>query len=182
MRCVGREIHCAEAFARGQSLRQTLAGTVDARSLLKSRVDQPDLRFFTAPVGPRTLSSRSHALSSNSFNGSVAQGSSLAMQQPLDTVFVYGTLLAEEVTKLVLDRVPTTETGSAHVRFIDDEHQSFEPALEPRILHAATLKGHQRYSIKGRMYPALAHATQEESIQGKVHKCMMQQVTCRTAS
>ncbi len=41
-------------------------------------------------------------------------------------------------------------------------------------LHAATLQGHQRFSIKGRMYPALAHATSEDMIQGKVHQCMLQ--------
>ena len=35
----------------------------------------------------------------------------MPLEERLETVFVYGTLLAEEVTKLVLDRVPAYETG-----------------------------------------------------------------------
>lgn len=35
----------------------------------------------------------------------------MPLEERLETVFVYGTLLAEEVTKLVLDRVPASEKG-----------------------------------------------------------------------
>lgn len=37
----------------------------------------------------------------------------MPLEERLETVFVYGTLLAEEVTKLVLNRVPASETGMA---------------------------------------------------------------------
>ena len=35
----------------------------------------------------------------------------MPVEENLETVFVYGTLLADEVTKLVLDRVPQSEPG-----------------------------------------------------------------------
>lgn len=57
-------------------------------------------------------------------------------------IFVYGTLMADEVVKLLLKRVPPSK-----------------PAL---------LKGHRRHSIKGQVFPAIVPAGPDDSVRGKV--------------
>ncbi len=74
----------------------------------KWRGDQVDLSGFQ---GPTVLQHSSCPLQKDPRRG-LSLRAPMAMGQPLDTVFVYGTLLAEEVTKLVLDRVPVAETGA----------------------------------------------------------------------
>ncbi|KAK8954432.1 AIG2-like protein [Platanthera zijinensis] len=57
---------------------------------------------------------------------------SAAATLPLHNIFVYGSLLADEVVNALLKRVPTCSP--------------------------ATLNGYDRYSIKGRVYPAILPA------------------------
>uniref|UniRef100_A0A2P2PQC1 Putative gamma-glutamylcyclotransferase n=1 Tax=Rhizophora mucronata TaxID=61149 RepID=A0A2P2PQC1_RHIMU len=51
------------------------------------------------------------------------------MGSELRNVFVYGSLLADDVVRVLLNRIPRSSTG--------------------------ILNGHHRYSIKGRVYPAI---------------------------
>jgi gamma-glutamylcyclotransferase (GGCT)/AIG2-like uncharacterized protein YtfP len=57
-------------------------------------------------------------------------------------IFVYGTLMADEVLKLLLKRVPPSKP--------------------------ATLAGHRRYAIRGQVFPAIVPAEPEASVRGKV--------------
>eukprot|EP00270_Netrium_digitus_P007820 TRINITY_DN2296_c0_g1_i1.p1 TRINITY_DN2296_c0_g1~~TRINITY_DN2296_c0_g1_i1.p1 ORF type:complete len:202 (+),score=48.81 TRINITY_DN2296_c0_g1_i1:64-606(+) len=59
----------------------------------------------------------------------------------VETVFVYGTLLADEVVQVLLDRVPPSST--------------------------ATVLDYHRHSIKGRQYPGVVPA-KGQRVQGKV--------------
>jgi len=58
------------------------------------------------------------------------------------TIFVYGTLMADEVLKLLLKRVPPSKP--------------------------ATLRAHRRHSIKGQVFPAIVPAEGGASVRGKV--------------
>ncbi|KAI8467059.1 MAG: hypothetical protein J3K34DRAFT_524060 [Monoraphidium minutum] len=57
-------------------------------------------------------------------------------------VFVYGTLMADEVLRLLLKRVPPSKP--------------------------ATLAGHRRHAIKGQVFPAIVPAEADASVRGKV--------------
>lgn len=63
------------------------------------------------------------------------------------TAFVYGTLMAEEVLKLLIKRVP------AH-----------KPALLP---------GYARHRVKGQVFPAIIPATPEDKVQGMVCRSVL---------
>ncbi|GIL67020.1 hypothetical protein Vafri_20410 [Volvox africanus] len=56
--------------------------------------------------------------------------------------FVYGTLMADEVVKVLIKRVPTSKP--------------------------AALKGYTRYQVKGQVFPAIVPSTAESKVQGKV--------------
>lgn len=56
--------------------------------------------------------------------------------------FVYGTLMAEEVLKLLIKRVPANKP--------------------------ATLAGYSRHRVKGQVFPAIIPATPQDSVKGKV--------------
>lgn len=58
------------------------------------------------------------------------------------TAFVYGTLMAEEVLKLLIRRVPSCKP--------------------------ATLSGYSRHRVKGQVFPAIMPAKPQDSVQGKV--------------
>ncbi|WIA33423.1 hypothetical protein OEZ86_006556 [Tetradesmus obliquus] len=58
------------------------------------------------------------------------------------TAFVYGTLMAPEVLKLLIKRVPESR--------------------------AATLKGYARYRVKGQVFPAIIPSTSESKVKGMV--------------
>lgn len=58
------------------------------------------------------------------------------------TLFVYGTLLADEVLQRLLNRVPPTKPAS--------------------------LTGYARYGIKGQVFPAIIKSTPTSSVHGKV--------------
>lgn len=58
------------------------------------------------------------------------------------TVFVYGTLLAEEIVHILLNRVPES--------------------------HAATVKGYSRYRIHDRVYPAILPTLASDELTGLV--------------
>ncbi|DBB07818.1 TPA: hypothetical protein ACH3X3_009227 [Trebouxia sp. C0006] len=58
------------------------------------------------------------------------------------TVFVYGTLLSEEIVKILLNRNPES--------------------------HPATVKGYSRYRIRGRVYPAILPTTPSDELTGMV--------------
>lgn len=58
------------------------------------------------------------------------------------TAFVYGTLLADEVLKLLIRRVPPSKP--------------------------ATLSGFSRHRVKGQVFPAIIPATPQDKVQGKV--------------
>ncbi len=60
----------------------------------------------------------------------------------MSSVFVYGSLLAPEVLRALLGRVPPAK--------------------------AATLHGHRRYSIRERTYPATVKASDADAVQGRV--------------
>ncbi|KAL8499498.1 hypothetical protein ACS0TY_022446 [Phlomoides rotata] len=60
---------------------------------------------------------------------------------PISTIFVYGSLLADDVVRVLLDRVPPSS-----------------PAILPHF---------QRFSIKGRVYPAIVPA-EDKKVIGKV--------------
>ncbi|KAK8967986.1 AIG2-like protein [Platanthera guangdongensis] len=64
--------------------------------------------------------------------GAAGAAGSAAATLPLHNIFVYGSLLADEVVNALLKRVPTCSP--------------------------ATLNGYDRYSIKGRVYPAILPA------------------------
>ncbi|GBF88869.1 hypothetical protein Rsub_01368 [Raphidocelis subcapitata] len=57
-------------------------------------------------------------------------------------VFVYGTLMADEVVGLLLKRVPPSKP--------------------------ATLAGHRRHAVKGQVFPAIVPADAGSSVRGKV--------------
>eukprot|EP01026_Neomeris_dumetosa_P026613 TRINITY_DN21708_c0_g1_i5.p3 TRINITY_DN21708_c0_g1~~TRINITY_DN21708_c0_g1_i5.p3 ORF type:complete len:150 (+),score=12.54 TRINITY_DN21708_c0_g1_i5:28-477(+) len=59
-----------------------------------------------------------------------------------DRLFVYGTLLADEVIKVLLKRVPKQRT--------------------------ATLKGYTRYGIKGQVFPAIVPTNNKQSVAGQI--------------
>jgi gamma-glutamylcyclotransferase (GGCT)/AIG2-like uncharacterized protein YtfP len=67
------------------------------------------------------------------------KGYSLAMT---GAAFVYGTLMAEEVLKLLIKRVPANKP--------------------------ATLAGYSRHRVKGQVFPAIIPATPQDRVQGKV--------------
>ncbi|EFJ46914.1 hypothetical protein VOLCADRAFT_105355 [Volvox carteri f. nagariensis] len=56
--------------------------------------------------------------------------------------FVYGTLMADEVVKVLIKRVPTSKP--------------------------AALKGYTRYKVKGQVFPAIVPSTAESKVEGKV--------------
>lgn len=58
------------------------------------------------------------------------------------TAFVYGTLMAEEVLKLLIRRVPPSKP--------------------------ATLTGYSRHRVKGQVFPAIIPATHQDRVTGKV--------------
>jgi gamma-glutamylcyclotransferase (GGCT)/AIG2-like uncharacterized protein YtfP len=58
------------------------------------------------------------------------------------TAFVYGTLMADEVLKLLIKRVP--------------------------VSRKATLSGYARHKVKGQVFPAIIPATPQDRVQGKV--------------
>lgn len=58
------------------------------------------------------------------------------MEEAAGSIFVYGTLMAPEVTKLLIGRMPDTEP--------------------------ATLTGHRRYSVKGADYPAIIPSLEKD--------------------
>lgn len=58
------------------------------------------------------------------------------------TAFVYGTLMADEVLKLLINRVPLNKP--------------------------ATLVGYARHRVKGQVFPAITPATPQHRVQGKV--------------
>ena len=60
------------------------------------------------------------------------------------------------------------------VNLVIQMHADFarQQCLDEVLWTAALLKGYRRYAIKGRMYPALAKATAEDSIEGKVCMCL----------
>ena len=60
----------------------------------------------------------------------------------LSSLFVYGSLMAEEVLQILLGRVPTS-TG-------------------------ATLNGFFRYSIRGKQYPIISRAQTASSVKGRL--------------
>lgn len=60
------------------------------------------------------------------------------------TAFVYGTLMADEVVRVLINRVPTTRP--------------------------ATLHGYRRYRIKNAVYPAILPSTTTDSVKGKVRR------------
>lgn len=59
------------------------------------------------------------------------------------SMFVYGTLMADEVLRLLLKRVPDTKP--------------------------ATISGYTRYRVKKQVYPAIAPSTADSRVTGKVH-------------
>lgn len=61
------------------------------------------------------------------------------------TAFVYGTLMADEVLKLLIKRVPVSRN--------------------------ATLSGYARHKVKGQVFPAIVPATPQDKVQGKVGDC-----------
>jgi hypothetical protein len=61
---------------------------------------------------------------------------------PGGAVFVYGTLMADEVVRLLLKRVPPSKP--------------------------ATLAGHRRHAVKGQVFPAIVPAPAPASVRGKV--------------
>lgn len=56
--------------------------------------------------------------------------------------FVYGTLMADEVVKLLINRVPPSRP--------------------------ATLSGFRRYRVQGQLFPAIVPASPEDTVSGKV--------------
>jgi gamma-glutamylcyclotransferase (GGCT)/AIG2-like uncharacterized protein YtfP len=60
------------------------------------------------------------------------------------TAFVYGTLMADEVLRLLISRVPPSAP--------------------------ATLPGYARHRVKGQVFPAIVPATPQDTVRGKVRR------------
>ncbi|TYK31344.1 AIG2-like protein isoform X1 [Cucumis melo var. makuwa] len=74
-------------------------------------------------------------------SASLAARASLHPQQNLHSVFVYGSLMADEVLRILLKRTPQSSD--------------------------AVLNGYQRLSVKGRLYPAIIPVTSKK-VSGKI--------------
>ena len=89
----------------------------------------------------------------------------------MSNVFVYGTLMSEEVVMTLIKRAPKQQPGTFHSR------QAILFAIITCMLqicltyvhHAARLRGYRRHRIKGFIFPAILPATESEEVNGLVN-------------
>ena len=82
------------------------------------------------------------------------------------TVFVYGTLLSEEIVKILLNRNPESYAGEKH----SGSREVLLTHLICRPIPAATVKGYRRYRIQGRVYPAILRTLPSDVLTGMVSR------------
>ena len=80
------------------------------------------------------------------------------------TVFVYGTLLSEEIVKILLNRNPESHAGMLSVLL----RSVLQSGIQALVRSAATVKGFSRYRIRGRVYPAILPTLPMDELTGMV--------------
>ena len=84
------------------------------------------------------------------------------------TVFVYGTLLSEEIVQILLKRYPEVHKGLVSVWHSARTVSSRSSTDRGLPCITASVQGYSRYRIQGRVYPAILPTTPDDKLEGLV--------------
>ncbi len=145
-----------------------LAGAIIALLLQFQLKDTLFPRREILPIDLRKL--HSAACTSSCFRKISSVGLRLLEIGVMSNVFVYGTLMSEEVVMTLIKRAPKQQPG-AFCLLQAILLAIISPYAITRLIslsHAAKIRGYRRHRIKGFIFPAIIPATESDEVNGLV--------------